>query len=92
MAESVYSQQSNRNPGNNDLGDMVDDKEDQSMDVENDAMSVITQSVFHKNDNHVSSVHKMTRRSLQNASIGISQMKVIPLVIYTIFVTNNAKY
>ena len=24
------------------------------MDVENDTMSVITQSVFHKNDNHVS--------------------------------------
>ena len=43
-----------RNPGNNDLGYMVDDKDEQSMDVENDTMSVITQSVFHKNDNHVS--------------------------------------
>ena len=50
----MYSQQSIRNPGNNDLGDMVDDKDEQSMDVENDPMSVITQSVFHKNDNHVS--------------------------------------
>ena len=50
----MYSQQSIRNPGNNDLGDMVDDKDEQSMEVENDTMSVITQSVFHKNDNHVS--------------------------------------
>ena len=50
----MYSQQSIRNPGKNDLGDMVDDKDEQSMDVENDTMSVITQSVFHKNDNHVS--------------------------------------
>ena len=55
VAESVYSQQSAFINGKNELGDMEDDKDDQSVqDMDNDTMSVITQSVFNNAESHVS--------------------------------------
>ncbi|KAK8798372.1 hypothetical protein WA588_003454 [Blastocystis sp. NMH] len=53
VAESVYSQQSAFINGKNELGDMEDDKDDQSVqDMDNDTMSVITQSVFNNAESH----------------------------------------
>ena len=86
VAESVYSQQSASVNGKNELGDMADDKDDQSaQDMDNDTISVITQSVFNNAESHVS-FHYGVRDRHPSRLTGTSPMIVIPLVICVVFV------
>ena len=86
VAESVYSQQSAFINGKNELGDMEDDKDDQSVqDMDNDTMSVITQSVFNNEESHVS-LHYGVRDRHPSRLTGTFPTIVIPLVICELFV------
>lgn len=86
VAESVYSQQSALINGKNELGDMEDDKDDQSVqDMDNDTMSVITQSVFNNAENHVSIWYDVRNRRPSRLT-GTFPTIVIPLVICELFV------
>lgn len=86
VAESVYSQQSASLHGRNELGDMADDKDDQSVqDMDNDTMSVITQSVFNNAESHVS-LRCCVRSRRLNRLTGTSPTIVVLLVTCVMFV------
>ena len=86
VAESVYSQQSTSLHGKNELGDMADDKDDQSVqDMDNDTMSVITHSVFNNTESHVR-LRCCVRGRCRNRLTGIFPMIVVLLVTCTVFV------